>query len=168
MENKYYTPEISEFYVGFEYEKKSGFMDGTVKSQEQYDTTEWIKETSTVGDSPYIERTLNGRNAEKGLCGIRVKYLDQEDIESLGWHEMEADSKYQNCYHLNRKKYTFVGARCGLVILIHDEFLNIIIIKQPNFYRDGTGNFDGYVTIIYKAEIKNKSELKKILKQIGI
>lgn len=86
MENKYYTPKIEEFHVGFEYQYAKNFMDGTVKTKEEFDNATWIDETLIVNNAlPYIERALNGTNASSGFCGIRVKYLDQEDLDELGW-----------------------------------------------------------------------------------
>ena len=87
MDDKYYTPEIEEFHVGFEYEQKPSFTDGTVKTQEDFDREKWKKRIFKVGYGPYINRALYGRNRDKGICGIRVKYLDREDIESLGFKE---------------------------------------------------------------------------------
>lgn len=69
--NKYYTPKLEEFHIGFKYEF-------------QYiDHNDWIKDSLEYNllydhdlDSVF-EETKNGR--------LRVKYLDQEDIEELGW-----------------------------------------------------------------------------------
>jgi hypothetical protein len=57
--NKYYTPQIEEFHVGFQYEYKSTFLDGTVKTQEQFDKANWIKDTiKDINDLVYLERGL--------------------------------------------------------------------------------------------------------------
>jgi len=60
-ENKYYTPEIEEFFVGFEYEV--------------YDKLHgvWNKENNFFLQQGDFKDS------------IRVKHLDREDIESLGW-----------------------------------------------------------------------------------
>ncbi len=63
MENKYYTPEIEEFHVGFEYEYK------------RYDG-KWIYQ---VFDKGHLENEFDIYDK------FRVKHLDQEDIESFGW-----------------------------------------------------------------------------------
>ena len=67
MESKYYTPSIEEFYVGFEYEVNYGEND-------------WQKEC--LWAKPEVV-TLPYMNLEN----IRVKYLDKEDIESLGFEQ---------------------------------------------------------------------------------
>ena len=71
--SKYYTPELEEFHVGFEYESKRGAYDGTVKTKEQFDNEKWQYDFCPEGDLPYIERALNGTNAKNGLCHLRVK-----------------------------------------------------------------------------------------------
>ena len=64
--NKYYTPEISEFHVGFEYE----WCDG-------YDNI-WVKETVDINTPLTYFR-------DDADVEHRVKTLDREDIESCGW-----------------------------------------------------------------------------------
>ena len=65
MKDKYYTPEIEEFHVGFEYEVN-------------YGKDRWVKEG--LHYAPQVV-TLPYKNLEN----IRVKHLDREDIESLGF-----------------------------------------------------------------------------------
>ena len=62
--SNYYTPKIEECHIGFEYEWKN-------------DKGEWIKESSpeSISEDRYEEQTY----------GLRVRYLDQEDIESFGF-----------------------------------------------------------------------------------
>lgn len=69
----YYIPDISDFTEGFEYEMKESFMDGTVKTQKEFDNAKWIKQVFYEGERPYVERALSGKNANNNLCGIRVK-----------------------------------------------------------------------------------------------
>lgn len=70
---EYRIPTIDDFEIGTQYEMKEGFTDGTVKTQEDYDNAKWIP-MIIISDHelPYIERALTGRNAQKGLCGIRI------------------------------------------------------------------------------------------------
>jgi hypothetical protein len=62
---------IYDFVEGFEYQMKSTFGDGTVKTKQQYDDAEWIDCVYYEGERPYIERMLNGKNAMNGLLGLR-------------------------------------------------------------------------------------------------
>jgi len=147
MDCKYYVPEISEFHVGFEYEKKYGFSDGTVKTKEQYDLATWNKEIFLNGFAPYIERSLTGRNAENGLCGIRVKYLDKEDIESLGF------------------KYVKQGwAETSMIF--RDSSFDGVEIYFRNDYTLKISHANNIVR--FEGSVKNKSELIKLLKMLNI
>ena len=79
MESKYYTPTIEEFHVGFEYEYENR---GSL-----YDKENWVKATGGIeSQSPRERHIAEGK--------IRVKHLDREDIESLGWRYQEDSGKY--------------------------------------------------------------------------
>ena len=76
---KYYTPKIEEFYVGFEYEELKaplhplGIWD--------YEYIKFVSELDNVAD-----------NLEHNFNYIRVKYLDVDDIEDLGWNHLKHQS----------------------------------------------------------------------------
>lgn len=53
-------------------EVKRTFLDGTVKTKEDFDSQPWLPYKYVKGDDPYLESALNGRNAENGICGIRL------------------------------------------------------------------------------------------------
>ena len=67
--DKYYTPSLNEFHVGFEYETYNSYR------KEWYKTILTEDNLEALGSFWY-----NFLEAEH-----RVKYLDKEDIESLGW-----------------------------------------------------------------------------------
>lgn len=145
MENKYYTPTIEEFHVGFEYETKEGFMDGTVKSKDDFYNAKWMPSlVSETSELAYIDRSLSGKNTKNGLCGVRVKILDREDIESLGWKP--------------RKDGAFL-----FDFKDHELFLDENIIRisdmNPISYKYNSK---------FQGEIKNKSELHRLMKQLKI
>lgn len=153
MENKYYTPEIEEFYVGFEYEMKERFTDGTVKTQEEFDNAKWIKSVVDIGDIPNIHRALTGINSQKGISGIRVKYLDREDVKSLGF----TDDGYEFTIYCKNypDRYGETNNKRGVNIkAVFSENGNFLISYYPETLFEGT--------------IKNKSELKRLLKQLNI
>lgn len=68
--SKYYTPEIEEFHVGFECEYKSTINNNT------YWTSLKLEKEHFSDDHYYNPFRLF----------LRVKYLDKEDIESLGFN----------------------------------------------------------------------------------
>ena len=67
MKEKYYTPKIEEFYIGFKYEIMS------------MENAQWGSYTLKDGNDLI---TLIMRDQDER----RVKYLDREDIESFGFH----------------------------------------------------------------------------------
>ena len=137
MENKYYTPTIEEFHVGFEYEEETIIY--TDKGWFTHKDLGWEKKI--FDSTSYMENYYLSERVKRGLVGkynptIRVKYLDREDIESLGFAQTVED------------QYTLDD----IEFLIDDD-LFVQIIKDDGFLFQGT--------------IKNKSELKKVLKMIG-
>jgi len=116
MENKYYTPSIEEFHVGFVFER---YFD-------QNNTKGWFKVSITT-----INNTLDLVDSIRKE-EVRVKSLDQDDIESLGF-ELQGEDFVSNGYHIYLAK------------------VNVEI------YAEG---------VSFIGTIKNKSELKRILKQV--
>tara|TARA_R110000764_G_scaffold234790_6_gene328888 strand:- start:199 stop:606 length:408 start_codon:yes stop_codon:yes gene_type:complete len=131
MENKYYTPEIEEFHVGFEYEFR------TLKG--------WDKEVMSWNDYPSYAGDYIGE-AIKETDGIRVKYLDQEDIESFGF-ELRGDT-YYGFTVLNKPDPTWLELRYG-------GWGSELILNTDQGY------------VLFRGVIENKSELKRVLKMIG-
>lgn len=161
MNSKYYRPEISDFYVGYEYEYKT--HDGAVHTKEYMDNLPWLKSNARdwVDITAYINRTLNGRMGnDPGLQDIetiRVKYLDRQDVESLGW-EYDEDSIRQLPL-LRFVKYEN-GRVCNALWLDEDE--HTIDIIQNNFNGGG-----GYFSI-FKGDCKSINELRKIVSWLKI
>lgn len=143
-QNKYYTPKIEEFHIGFECEFKNNMQ-----------SNKWEKE---ICDQDTISIVFNSWEHEdldeKFEDEFRVKYLDQEDIESLGWEFIESN--------LDFKKFSFSTG---------DELKNTIenawklrLEKEP--YRVFITQGHGWTRFL--GTIKNKSELKRLLKQLNI
>ena len=142
--DKYYTPDISEFYIGFEYElqcikpiKDNRF--GIMLKKQVFDSKRWSNVSWNV-DFHYD--LMNGR--------IRVKYLDKEDIESLGF-SLKVETKFGVTFS-NRLYSIILSKMKGNHIEIY--------LTEPY-----TNESDG---LKFSGIIKNKSELKKLLKQLVI
>ena len=121
--NKYYHPDISEFHVGFEYEFKG--------------QTDWVKTTYGSFLPKHPEYYIKNKE-------WRVKHLDKEDIESLGFiSELVEDGV------VGFKRKSDIKARPYFYFLLNDTELNINICD-----------------VLFT--IKNKSELKRLLVQLGI
>ena len=131
-DNKYYTPDISEFHVGFECEFFNRMQNKTWES-----IICDVDDVSIAYDAYEHGSDEWGDSMEKTF---RIKYLDKEGIESLGFNYNKSDEVYVN--------------KNGLVLDQHIDG-NISI-------------FDAQYDWVNVIKIKNKSELKKLLQQLGI
>ena len=140
MDDKYYTPEISDLFVGMECEWKSkdGFLPTTLNTQQLFEIM--LEET--------FEEKRNW--SYKDVC--RIKHLDKSDIESLGWKEKILDN---NSGYFTSGDYTL-----GYHDSTHNNILKCFCHISK---REGEFNI-----AIFNGTIKNKAELAKIMKQVGI
>lgn len=142
-QSKYYTPSIEEFCVGLEYEAipKEGKPVKCVFPKYPRAGIDW----GTNNVYEILERGLN----------TRVKYLDEEDIEELGWKKCE---NYDREY----------GSLITYSIYNNDEeYIAILSVYQDKKIRIAGGTNHPRFLFFYGI-IKNKSELKRLMKQLGI
>jgi len=59
---------------------KETFLDGTVKTRQDFIKYNWILTTCNKEDLPYIERALYGINSKKGISGIYKVMTTQEQL----------------------------------------------------------------------------------------
>lgn len=141
MERKYYTPTIEEFHVGFEYEQYmiSSIIDG--------EKSKWVeKKIQELEDLMECDNSLALEgNIDAKYC--RVKLLDIEDIESLGWVFY-----YQNS---NLKRYTYEKLPYRISVNFIKPFTTVDIYTNDS-------------EMVNSIRIKNKSELCKLLIQLRI
>lgn len=131
--SKYYTPEIEEFHVGFEYDTLGKELN---ESNGRYEDI-WRKSVVDDDDGD-IQNPFDNFNYGIQTQTIRVKHLDREDIESFKLDpEKYKITKEFNHYHISEK-------------------LMITADENPRW------------SIRFSGTIKNKSELKRLLKQLGI
>jgi hypothetical protein len=145
-DNKYYTPSIEEFYVGFEYEKFDNREASYSNFPKEFIRTNWHR---FKYDLKSIRLSQLGTHLFEKT--IRVKYLDQEDIESLGW--VDGETRGLSGFFINPNT--------------DDEF--------QMYLHDNLGDGYWYIEIydykadfIFRGNIKNKSELSKLMKQLNI
>jgi hypothetical protein len=137
-EKYYYTPTIEEFRVGFDYEITNGY--------------EWVKKTFCKEDlKSFLYESL-----ENGIMQgyVRTKCLDEQDIKSIGFISI---SGY---YELYMKKYF---QRENITARIFYEEDGIVSLEVG----DKGSKASEFRTVFY-GNVKNKSELKKILCMLGI
>jgi len=148
MNNKYYTPELDDFYPGFEYETNVDEM--------------WF--LRKVPPYPLIAENIKD---------TRVKYLDKEDIENLDFKLTEV---FENPYwpHHNYKhtgkidefkfntylRWSFKNDRVFILNNVH------IAVDDISRAPDEDGIFKKKT--LFKGTIKNKLELVRLFKQLNI
>lgn len=168
--SKYYTPTIDEIYVGFECE----IRDITFDINTSIDPTLIIKSLpdrilywrKTICD----ERDVLYPSLSIKHESIRVKYLDKEDIEELGFtfgYEegngvLYGTWKNNPDIHISWDGDSVDPNR----IFTLDWWIETGI---PNHaYKKNELSYNHYHKSYFKGIIKNKSELKVLLKQLGI
>tara|TARA_R110002074_G_scaffold19460_3_gene61932 strand:- start:3886 stop:4311 length:426 start_codon:yes stop_codon:yes gene_type:complete len=139
---KYYTPKIEEFHVGFEYE---------------------ILQNGNYIKTTFLTQSEFGFDDVDDLINIaRVKHLDKEDIESLGFKLIESDKSnyFGNLFSVTIpcKMGSLDTATYRLLLGQHSKVCLTII--ESNSYGGNEQNMC--------LTIKNKSELKRLLKQLEI
>ena len=141
LTSKYYTPELSELHVGFACE------------YQEPDEVEWTQDTSlAVRDVAYLMAYPER---------VRVKHLDQEDIESLGFELIESTKSnyYGDLFSVKQDcKLGSLDFTTYRLLLGQQGRVQLTVIEDNSYGGD---------TKEMNFAIKNKSELKKILKQIG-
>lgn len=140
--NKYYTPSIEEFHVGFKFELLEPLKQGAVSAFEGWQKLT-VKDISLLSNK-YFKELFKQKY-------IRVKYLDSIDIQDLGFELLHNDGD-------------------ALEFNIADKYDEITYL----WFDYETHNIDIYVgdgydkDYLFQGTIKNKSELKKVLKMIGV
>lgn len=146
MENKYYTPEIEEFCVGFEFERQM--------LSPHWEPLNWEKETFT------IDTNLKIISEYKHLH--RVKHLDIEDIEEvlLPLNFILQENKYNISNHIDYLKGSIYEKAIG--ISLENSLVKIWIFdfKGENDSKSEQGPFI--------LKIRNKSELMKLMQMLNI
>lgn len=141
MENKYYTPKLKDLYINSEFEY-------------QTDDKKWHK------CSDYINEFASGYSNEDSGWDLnklidnnklRVKYLDKEDIEELGWkffdYEPTGDGDVRWWSGFKKEEY---------------------VLKECNAWQDGNVNITKRGRILFQGNIKNKSKLIDVMKMLDI
>ena len=137
MLDKYYTPEIEEFHVGFEYECK------------KLDEDVWKVSDFTLNSIFGAYLINEGR--------VRVKHLDREDIEGEGY-ERTMNNIFTESWYIKKVKK-------GYWVHLHPSFFgNRTVLRiQTSVNKDSKRTL-----VVHSLAVKNKSEFRKLFKQLGI
>lgn len=157
---KYYTPDVSEFYLGFEYESLDNIYDhGSAFIGDMKDWT-WRKRVFgyNANDQEDIEFDFNYQinNSEY----VRVKCLDREDIESLGFVYERTGGISSDVFKIVDNDPLNYPDDIEYKYLYYNYIDHNLCVHNDKDWDASYTWFDGI--------IKNKSELKKLLKQLGI
>lgn len=136
---KYYTPTIEEFHVGFEYEWSA---DGSHDN--------WKKEIMDINTPLTYFR-------DDADVEHRVKYLDKEDIESLGWSTTSSKTNYRHFINSTKSEYDTLQ----VILECIDEYEHVYDIIRL-IIEGGKRHY------LFRGIIKNKSELKVLMKQLNL
>lgn len=148
MENKYFTPNIEDLYVGYVCEHTSN-----MGAFECNDTDRIVKDSLSILDlNQYLTWSYQEEGGLKKF--IRTKYLDSLGIESLGWEHVGGQM-----ISLGRQNYE----KSGIVLKHFPRFNSIFIAKAID-----QNVLDGFYDKLFEGECKSINELKKIQQYLNI
>ena len=137
--NKYYTPDKSEYHIGFEYQSL------TDPRQPENDIAWSNEELRTEVDMMNVFKYM----IEDDFMEHRCKFLDKEDLESFGF----------KCQWYEKGEYSFV--KDDILISVNDIDIKKLFITNMKCGMD-------IRKCLFQGIIKNKSELKVLLKQLQL
>jgi hypothetical protein len=170
MEDKYYTPSIDEFCVGFEFEytipyEEESYINIIYQTNESCDKS-LLHNLSVIKREASIRRLslldYISFTVKNNPHLIRVKYLDKEDIEELGF-EHTGGAMVKNSLDEFTIDYKDPRGTYDKVSILYTYGSKWCLIVQGDYetpHPDWPTRFAGY--------IKNKSELKQVLKMLNI
>ncbi len=155
-DDKYYIPSIDEFHVGFRFEF-AGLDNNWVKLDYQKLTlgkiapnTGWTPDLKWLSSFKF-DNTIDKDTGLKDTDYFRVKYLDNDDIEELGW-----EKRGKNGFKLLKSCKLDNG-------YLYETHFNL------GFYEVSTMEItDGNGNILFYGKVKNYNELKNLMKWIFI
>jgi hypothetical protein len=161
MNDKYYTPEIEEFHVGFEYEVED-FSKGHKNG------VQWVKKTiKSIGRGIEIHEGDYDNLAQiEALDDVyvrntyRVKYLDREDIEEVFEYYERVDGS-RDMYKLFKPIFRDRKDKWITVYHVPQTSWVLMYVGEDKHEKHDVSN-------LFTGTIKNKSELKRIMKMIGV
>jgi len=155
QENSYYTPDIQDFFSGYEYEMYNGYQ-----WVPQVFPKPWWEDTGMRG---FISLTNSIKDE-----GVRTLYLTKEQIEIEGWKP-----KYTNKrrywfdtnpdFYKTSKLQDYYGYHDYSVILSFDPEDQRVILKVD--FDGGKENIDDFDTI-FDGQCKSINEFRKTMLQL--
>lgn len=162
--DKYYTPDLHEFRKGFVYERFYPLDNIWGDIRMGYPTMYFLDHFNNV-----VEYFSNSNSSLEG--GFRVKYLDQEDVESMGWKMSTDVSNSDRKLYFKDVDYRGEAKTCGILhiprsnwclIYLSHKGLENYVMELPEHKLTVTSN------TVFAGVIKNISELKDLLIKLDI
>ena len=160
-ENKYYIPETSDFYEGFQYE----ILINTYSPPNfTLSKSEWVKETFddiTSEENYRLNRILLDK-------AIRVPYLTKEDIESNGWEPCGNYWTKNNIFIDGEGDYEGYEYRLFYNFKTHSLYIEKLHVREDTgepYYDLYEGNQNH---ILKSATCRCKNDFKLIMKLLNI
>lgn len=153
---KYYTPEIEELFVGYEWESRIKDQRPKITYQD-ISVYEWTKRLITLDDFSDHDLAIDRFNIRSDRTEFRTKYLDKEDIEKEGY---VYKGEYKNKLEFEKGDVNFYG---GQFLNYNLDTKLLIIIKNKGKF-DNSGTPTGQY--IFEGICKSINEFRKILKWI--
>lgn len=148
MNEKYYIPEVEDFYIGYEFEiRNSDFPDSEFEKGE-------ITMFTHLGEWGY-EKIRYDSFCEQVPKRIRVPYLTKEQIENEGWLVSAVDDFYNKTG--NRLTYDVLSNE--LCIIQTPK----ITIDEARDWPEGKDNYN-----LFKGKCKSINEFRTIMKLLNI
>lgn len=144
-QNKYYTPEIEDLFIGYECELFIPASKEPMVLGGYYDT--WVQMSFT--------KPWRIHDVQKGESQIRTKYLDKEDIEKCGWILVRQEIKPYGSNWCNFKSKDW-----ELHVQLGDNYFPRLLNINGRKHCPWKGNV--------KVDCKSINELRKIMKMLGI
>lgn len=135
-ENNYYIPKKEELHIGFECEVYG---------------IEIVEDEKVETYFPFIIGKSERFNTIPLDMIYRVKYLDKEDIESLGW--IDGETRGMTPYLITNLEND------DFQMYLHDN------LDKGYWYIE---IYDWDAQYVFRGNIKNRSELKKLMQQLQI
>jgi len=179
MEAKYYVPEIENFHIGFECEKKDeqlflkeagNAFDSKVELKHIFGVDEKINIDCNKWFVPHIVDFNDMKRLQFFALNpstlkeeFRVKHLDREDVVSENWVFEKVIFEDDNGNDLLSDGFVFrKDTECWFELVFIDE---TTIFIQKKWYKN---NVTQMCRTVFQGTILNKSELRKIMKQLNI
>ncbi len=169
---KYYTPTIDEFYIGYECEWKVNGREWSVKYPDI--CYNWNKHKIEIEDFYSNDFDIEEHNINNNTLIWRTKYLDDEDLNELGFTKIGKNIRYGYIDYVgdnSKIDLSKVGYYCYITFhkcRVDDEHLIMFHRYNPTTRNIEEDLKEFESEIRFRGNIRCKNELKTILKFLNV